>query len=94
MGIWDNLSTHLGNSTSGQLPNITGYMAPHGGARGANGVFSGAFYNTGVQEESGASISGSGGRWGFDASRVSSAYSRNDNIVIPSCLWLFYVIKF
>ena len=78
----------------GVLPNITGYFTPHGGSRGASGVFSGAFYNTGVQEESGASISGSAGRIGFDASRSSNIYNSDYTEVQPKRIMMYYIVKY
>jgi len=84
----------LGDTTNGKAPNITGYFTPHAGSRGTAGVFGGAFYATGVQEESGASVSGSAGRVGFNASRSSSVYSDSATGIVPAGVYTLWCIKY
>lgn len=59
---------------------------------------SGAFYNGTSQNTTGVD-SGWGGAYNrgvgyFNASRVSSAYSRTDNAVIPKSVIVIYCIKY
>lgn len=91
--LYDSTAT-LGDTTNGKAPNITGYMTPHAGSRGTTGVFGGAFYSTGVQEESGASTSGSAGRVGFDASRSSSVYDNTATGITPAGVYTLWCIKY
>lgn len=91
--LYDGTATQ-GATTNGKAPNIYGTAAPHGGSRGTAGAFTGAFYATGVQQESGASISGSGGRWGFDASRCSGVYDGSATSITPAGVYTLWCIKY
>lgn len=98
MGVYNNSPSIVGHSDTGQLPNITGEYFP------LNMGFPNGTYGTGALYESGNGtrkhVGQSSNNYnntktiGFDASRSKSAYSRSDNIVIPACIWVFYVIKY
>lgn len=84
----------LAQYSDGAVPNLWGYFTQHAGSRGTGGIFGGAFYDTGITEESGASVSGSAGRVGFDASLVSGIYSSTAPGVIPRYMSVLFIIKY
>lgn len=84
----------LAQYSNGSIPNLWGYFTQHGGSRGTGGIFGGVFYDTGVVEESGASVSGSAGRVGFDAARVSGIYSNTAPGVIPRYMSVLFMIRY
>ena len=89
---------HIGQTKDGVLPNITGEFNTRGAysASAAYGAFNiNVSLNDADQEYGGSAWRGT---YQFSASRCSSLYNNNDwyngTKVIPSCIAMYYIIKY
>ena len=89
-------SSAFGNTTEGSLPKITGSASFAGDSSimRTNSIVSGCFYKGQARGYSPQRANTSGNDLAFDAYRCSTAYSRDDNKVIPYGIHVYWCIKF
>lgn len=91
--LWQSQNTQIGSSSLGNLPNIKGYFT-----FSPNTIYS-AGYSFYIEQATGTSPFPSQGAQPmynliFNANSYNSIYGDNVDKVIPSCLCLYFCIKY